>query len=500
MSTHKAKQYKPHGATLQSWLKGGAKRRSFIIGVVTLLSLLIVSVALAFGVGNVDGVWQFVEDGADGSASCDTWASITGDPFPRSLTSPTIQSSGGFLTDENQVRYGRPSGYDNCPTSQTGFLAQSGFGFNGVNGVLGISPDVPFYLGSFTHYNWPISGQNLNRLEWVDLTLSVPIDCDDNGSSDTTFTFYPRFFLDETDNGADPCPYMDGDPVNANGCADAVDIVQPATTTFTCPDGDYTVNIFGFTSNSDCSTVFDQNAVSTEYVTMEQAQNNACLWAEIDAPDADVAVDKYCAGFTHQQAPVYAIRVTNLGPGTALGNQIVDTLPSGVTYAGFTSQRTVNNVTTSQGSCSAVGQVVTCDLNAALPETTNDPSALWKVDISVTYSGVANPSFINSVTVTTTSGDPVLTNNMDSVNCEPTAVDLSSFGAAPELDSILLTWETASDLNTLGFNIYRAEALDGERTKLNAELIPAAAGGLFGQVYTFRDSSATAGVQVLLLA
>jgi len=465
------------------------KKRRYISTVVAIVVLLaLAGVAAAFGVGNVDGVWSFIDvGGTDPNATCDSWATVSGSSVAWSATNPNVQT--GSTTDENQVRYGVPQYYEACPTNSTGFLRQSGFGFNGVDGATGVTLDEPFYLGSFTHYNNPIYSST-DRFEWVDLTLIIPIDCDDDGDADTTFSFVPRFYLDETTNSLDPCPYLPGDDVNSNGCADAVDVEQPATTTFTCGTTEYTVNIYGFTSNDNCSTNFDQNAVSTQYVTKEQATNSACLWAEIDAPAADAGVAKTCNGFNGQD-PHYVVTVTNYGPGTALGATIVDTLPSGVTYASYTSKRTVNNVETNQGTCTAAGQVVTCNLNAALPETSSDPTAKWVVDFNVDYAANANPLWENTVTLSTTSADDNLTNNTASATCTmPTAVELLSFTATPDRPGgiITLAWTTASEVDNLGFKLYRAIEPDGERTLINTELIPAQApGSSGGAAYTYID-------------
>jgi len=186
-------------------------KRIFTIILGTLvLSLLVIANVWAFGVGNVDGVWSTIDtNGAD----CDGWASA-GIPATN-FSNPSIQSSGGNLTDENRVSYGDPAydGSNDCPTNWTGFQLQSGFGFNGINGpVSGLEMDIPFYLGSFTHYNNPIYSAE-NKFDYVDLALTVPIDCNGDGSSDTSFSFVPRFALDETTNNANPCKYKPGDQV-----------------------------------------------------------------------------------------------------------------------------------------------------------------------------------------------------------------------------------------------------------------------------------------------
>lgn len=55
----------------------------------------------------------------------------------------------------------------------------------------------------------------------------------------------------------------------------------------------------------------------------------------------------------------------------------------------------------------------------------------------------------------------------------PTAVILSSFAVTAHHDTAQLAWETASEMGLVGFNLYRSEAPDGVRHKLNAGLIPA---------------------------
>ncbi|OQA13769.1 MAG: hypothetical protein BWY63_03366 [Chloroflexi bacterium ADurb.Bin360] len=62
----------------------------------------------------------------------------------------------------------------------------------------------------------------------------------------------------------------------------------------------------------------------------------------------------------------------------------------------------------------------------------------------------------------------------------------------PQGEGILLTWETAAELQNLGFNIYRGESFDGPWTKLNATLIPAQnPGATFGAKYEWLDTGVT---------
>jgi hypothetical protein len=74
----------------------------------------------------------------------------------------------------------------------------------------------------------------------------------------------------------------------------------------------------------------------------------------------------------------------------------------------------------------------------------------------------------------------------------PTAVELLWLDATGQAGYIELGWETASEVDNLGFNLCRAIQTDGPMTKINAELIPSlvAPGSSDGAVYSFRDRGA----------
>ena len=77
-----------------------------------------------------------------------------------------------------------------------------------------------------------------------------------------------------------------------------------------------------------------------------------------------------------------------------------------------------------------------------------------------------------------------------------TVVTLASFTATAHDGYVLLEWETASEIDNAGFNLWRseAEAEAGPYTKLNADLIPARGGPTTGASYSFRDNTVTNGV------
>jgi hypothetical protein len=80
------------------------------------------------------------------------------------------------------------------------------------------------------------------------------------------------------------------------------------------------------------------------------------------------------------------------------------------------------------------------------------------------------------------------------VQGSPTAIDLAAFGAARQGKGVLVSWETANELDNLGFNVYRAAWSNGHRAKVNGRLIASVApGSATGATYTFLDESAAPG-------
>ena len=74
------------------------------------------------------------------------------------------------------------------------------------------------------------------------------------------------------------------------------------------------------------------------------------------------------------------------------------------------------------------------------------------------------------------------------------AVDLAYFAADLRDDGVHVVWETVSETNTAGFNIYRAESADGLWVKLSTTTIAVLTpGGSSGNVYEWVDAAYTPG-------
>jgi hypothetical protein len=76
----------------------------------------------------------------------------------------------------------------------------------------------------------------------------------------------------------------------------------------------------------------------------------------------------------------------------------------------------------------------------------------------------------------------------------PTAVELDSFAAEPQSGGVLLTWRTATELDVVGYNVYRSKSRGGPRTQVNAKLIASQMpGSAVGASYSFVDEAAAKG-------
>jgi uncharacterized repeat protein (TIGR01451 family) len=116
-------------------------------------------------------------------------------------------------------------------------------------------------------------------------------------------------------------------------------------------------------------------------------------------PVADLAVTAMTAsgGWAVGTGETYTITVRNNGPFAATGVTLVDTLPTGIQYTGYTGAGWV---------CSAALQIVTCTRAAALPSATNAPLVL-----NVTVLNTVAPSITNVAVVSGTLADQNLANN-----------------------------------------------------------------------------------------
>jgi len=74
-----------------------------------------------------------------------------------------------------------------------------------------------------------------------------------------------------------------------------------------------------------------------------------------------------------------------------------------------------------------------------------------------------------------------------------TIIELLSFTTEAGMGSVTLTWQTASEIDNAGFNLYRSTAEDDAYTKINKWLIPAKGESNDGATYSYQDLDVVSG-------
>jgi hypothetical protein len=89
--------------------------------------------------------------------------------------------------------------------------------------------------------------------------------------------------------------------------------------------------------------------------------------------------------------------------------------------------------------------------------------------------------------------------NMPPGEDPPTAITLVSFSAAAGLGSATVAWETGTEIDNAGFNLYRAAGPDGPYVKVNDGLVAAKGDAVGGASYSYLDAGLSAGTYYYLL-
>ncbi len=72
-------------------------------------------------------------------------------------------------------------------------------------------------------------------------------------------------------------------------------------------------------------------------------------------------------------------------------------------------------------------------------------------------------------------------------NDGPTAVELVRFEATAQASGILISWETASEIDSEGFHLWRSASVEEPYEQITTEMIAAEGGPLWGASYTYED-------------
>ncbi|HXK09782.1 MAG TPA: hypothetical protein VMT70_09075, partial [Vicinamibacteria bacterium] len=127
----------------------------------------------------------------------------------------------------------------------------------------------------------------------------------------------------------------------------------------------------------------------------------------------------------------------------------------------------------------------------AIPNETAATGDVWgRYQVSFTTgAGQTTADLAILDAATNTNGDDVQITRIGVQACGlPTAVELMSFTATGRDRAVDLAWQTGSELDNLGFNLYRSSSSSGPWTRLNASLIPGLGSSPLGAAYSWRDS------------
>jgi subtilisin family serine protease len=236
--------------------------------------------------------------------------------------------------------------------------------------------------------------------------------------------------------------------------------------------------------------------------------NNPCNSITIPA-DGDSAITVGATFWNEDStSPLYGLETfSGLGPRNAAGGSDPGTqvnkpdvvAPDGVSGATYGASNGTNYANGGSGFWGT---------SAASPHTAGLAATAWSGVPS--YSLAQLRSFIQSIAVYKGDGGACGGGGAGTLNnrygwgridlsLTPTAVTLSTFNANIESRDapgrIRLTWTSASEINTAGFNVYRGELPEGPYTRINPQLIPAGPDALTGQTYQYVDTDAAPGRQ-----
>lgn len=417
------------------------KKKFLIIFSLLIGALVVVSTVQAFTIGNIDGYWDVIDGGGSspGGATGQTWAtgpSATSTDYDNPGVGNTTTSEGQRINTQSKTEYDwNQVRYGNTSP----FGSKSGFGFLGRTNV-GSSPekDVPFLLGQFCHFNNPIPAAT-NPLGSVPLLVYVTdIACDEPFEivDDTTMQFSYIFNLDETTNTPSGC---NKDDYGTSPCL--------------CKSGSSYYNACPYGPKS--------NAYGAGSPNWPSDGGSYCIKGQTayDGPEPESGGLNYegCADRVNitkdpDLTKVFFIcRDETTVPGEPVDKEYT------VSLLGFIKKPSTG----------------------CLPTLSEEPSEFSN---NLVYTAEKqNNCYCVYGAITTENLTPVI---------------LLDFGALETEGGNLLTWQTATEVNHLGFNVLRSTTEFSVKEKTNSKLVTGDSnpGNPFGGHYFFLDETAEPGV------
>lgn len=196
----------------------------------------------------------------------------------------------------------------------------------------------------------------------------------------------------------------------------------------------------------------------------------------------------------------------NLAGSTTVENTIIANSPSGGDCVGIAAAGSINNLIEDSGNaCGLIngsnGNIVGTDPNLSALANNGGPTQ--------TMALLTGSAAIDAGADAVCSAAPV--SNLDQrsyvrpagVHCDigayeanalPLAVTLASFDAAAHADHVLVTWETVSEMDNAGFNLYRTTTADPPAAADLLAYVPSQGpGSTQGFLYSYQDYDVTAG-------
>jgi uncharacterized repeat protein (TIGR01451 family)/fimbrial isopeptide formation D2 family protein len=186
-------------------------------------------------------------------------------------------------------------------------------------------------------------------------------------------------------------------------------------------------------------------------------EDNSSTVTTTVGPDADLAITKTMGKAEAGKPLVYTLAITNHGPSASSAVTVKDTLPAGTTF---------KSAAPSQGTCSASGQSVTCQLGALA----SGGSA--QVSITVEVAATATGSIRNVASVEGPEPDPDKSNNESAVEGPVTPAPP---GGTPNL-KVVKTADTSTPQVGVPFDYDVAISNSGDADAKNVKVVDTLSG------------------------
>jgi large repetitive protein len=196
--------------------------------------------------------------------------------------------------------------------------------------------------------------------------------------------------------------------------------------------------------------------VSSEEGDPHPEDNSSTVTTTV-GPDADLAITKTMGKAEAGKPLVYTLAITNKGPSASSAVTVKDTLPAGTTF---------KSAAPSQGTCSASGQSVTCQLGALA----SGGSA--QVSITVEVAATATGSIRNVASVEGPEPDPDKSNNENAVEGPVTPAPP---GGTPNL-KVVKTADTSTPQVGVPFSYDVAISNSGDADAKNVKVVDTLSG------------------------